>query len=97
VVALTSAPVPIGIAELLVRDVVRRAGDGAKEARALAAADALWRNAPVTDAQREMLDRYELPHPATRGAATIAITQAKLQEKATRYGLCRGWTPAGGR
>ena len=95
VTPLTSAPVAMDIAELLVRDVVRRAGDGAKEARALASADAGWRRGPVTDAQRDMLDRYDLPHPKTKGEATIAITRAKLQAKADRYGLRRGWSPGG--
>lgn len=35
--------------------------------------DERWRKLPLSDKQRDYLDRYKLPHPKNRGEATHAI------------------------
>ena len=88
---LASSAVSFGVANLIVRDVVRRSdSDSAK----LILEEAAWRDGPVTDGQRRMLALYEIEADVkTKGEATMAITRAILVEKVDRYGLRRGWQP----
>lgn len=90
--ALSSSAVSIDIANLIVRDVVRRAGDN--DRAVLIQGDAEWRLRPVTDGQRRLMAKHQIDETVTtRGDATVAITRAILLEKVDHHNLRRGWQP----
>ena len=86
----------LSIAEMVVRDLVRRASRDGKESAGLIKAGASWRSQAPTAAQVARLERAGVSdRPGTKGEATEMITLVKLSAKVKSLGLLPGWTPGG--